>query len=130
MLEFRIDPRSGVPAYLQLVQQVKHALRVGILEPGDQLPTVKSVAGQLAVNANTVLRAYRDLESEGLVQARPGLGTFVLRALAGPSPAAHAALQRRLDRWVRQAVAAGLDTEGIEGLFRNSMHSVLREGVA
>ena len=57
VIEFRLDQRSGVPTYLQLVQQVKHALRLGILQPGDQLPTVKEVVGKLAINPNTVLKA-------------------------------------------------------------------------
>ena len=77
MIEFHLDGRSGVPTYLQLVQQVRQAVRLGILRPGDQLPTVKEVVGGLAINANTVLKAYRELDHEGLVEARRGMGTFV-----------------------------------------------------
>ena len=84
MIEFRLDQRSGVAPYLQLAQQVRHSLRLGYLRPGDQLPRVKDVVGSLAINPNTVLKAYRELEREGLVEGRPGVGTFVLRGLDGP----------------------------------------------
>src|SRR5947209_5291567 len=96
MIEFVLDGRSGVSPYLQLVQQVRHALRLGLLEPGDQLPTVKDVVGQLAINPNTVLKAYRELERDGLVAARPGVGTFVRRTLADVSLAAHGPLRAEL----------------------------------
>ena len=84
MIEFRLDIRSGVPTYLQLVQQVKQAVRLGLLQPGDQLPTVKEVVGMLAINPNTVLKAYRELDHEGLVEGRRGQGTFISRALPSP----------------------------------------------
>ena len=85
MIEFVLDGRSKVNTYVQLVQQVKQALRVGLLAPGDQLPKVRDVAQSLAINPNTVLKAYRELEIEGLVEGRPGVGTFVRRTLAGAS---------------------------------------------
>src|SRR6266498_2145601 len=91
MIEFHLDGRSNIATYMQLVQQVKQALRLGMLEPGEQLPTVREVAESLAINPNTVLKAYRELELEGLVEGRPGLGTFVLRSLAGPSLGSQAA---------------------------------------
>ena len=72
MIEFHLDTRSGVPTYLQLVQQVRQAVRLGISQPGDQLPTVKEVVGSLAINPNTVLKAYRELDREGLVEGRRG----------------------------------------------------------
>ena len=84
MIQFRLDPRSGVSTYLQIVHQVRHALRLGMLQPGDQLPTVKEVVGSLAINPNTVLKAYRDLESEGYVHSRPGAGTFVSKSAPAP----------------------------------------------
>jgi GntR family transcriptional regulator len=115
---------------LQVVHQVKHALRLGILEPGDQLPTVKEVVGQLAINANTVLKAYRDLEREGLVEGRIGVGTFVLARPPGPSPATQAALRKSLDHWLDSALRAGLDAESIESLFQGGLQSALKEGVA
>lgn len=80
-VEFRIDRRSGVATYLQIVQQTKQALRLGLLEPGDRLPTAREVVEATAINPNTVLKAYRELEREGLVEARRGLGTFVRRTL-------------------------------------------------
>ena len=91
MIEFHLDSRSGVSPYLQLIPQVRQALRLGMLTEGDQLPTVKDVVGRLAINPNTVLKAYRELEYEGLVAARPGVGTFVTKTLADDSLAAHAA---------------------------------------
>src|SRR5207248_4962579 len=111
MIEFRLETRSGIAPYLQIVQQVKHALRLGMLRPGDQLPTVKEVVGSLAINPNTVLKAYRELEHEGLVEGRPGMGTFVLKTLKGPTPDKHATLKRSLDRWLQSAFEAGLDIE-------------------
>jgi len=121
VIEFRLDQRSGVAPYLQLAQQVRHSLRLGYLRPGDQLPRVKDVVGSLAINPNTVLKAYRELEREGLVEGRPGVGTFVLRGLDGPSPRAHAALQRSLERWLRNALDAGLDAEAIRGMFETTL---------
>src|ERR671912_2087224 len=99
MIEFHLDGRSGLSPYLQLVRQVRQALRLGLLCEGDQLPTVKEVVARLAINPNTVLKAYRELEHEGLVAARPGIGTFVTRSLVGASLAAHAPLRRDLERW-------------------------------
>lgn len=130
MIAFRLDTTSGLPPYLQLTQQVKHALRLGMLGVGDQLPTVKEVVATLAINPNTVLKAYRELEHEGLTESRPGVGTFVVRTLAGSSLASHDALRRELARWIRGAQAAGLDSESIEALFTNTFRDVLKEGAA
>src|SRR5438046_4782274 len=96
-IQFRLDPRSGVATYLQIVHQVRHAVRLGMLRTGDQLPTVKEVVGSLAINPNTVLKAYRELEHEGLVEGRPGLGTFVLGSV-GPPPRTHAIVRKGLER--------------------------------
>ena len=119
MIQFRIDARSGVAPYLQLVQQVRYALRLGMLGPGDQLPTVKEVAAAVAINPNTVLKAYRALEQEGLAIGRPGLGTFVTKSLAGTSFAAHGPLRRELDALAR---------EGASGGTRRRQHSSLVRG--
>jgi len=127
MITFRLDSASGLVPYLQLVRQVKHALRLGLLEVGDQLPTVKEAVAQLAINPNTVLKAYRELEYEGLIERRPGQGTFVTRTLAGPSLASHAALRRDLLRWIRGAQEAGLDEESIDALFADTFRDALRE---
>ena len=127
MIEFHLDPRSGVSPYLQLVQQVRQAMRLGLLHEGDQLPTVKNVVAQLAINPNTVLKAYRELERDGLVAARPGVGTFVTRTLTDSSLAAHEPLRRDLGRWLGKARAAGLDDESIEALFMSTFHAVNEE---
>jgi GntR family transcriptional regulator len=118
VIEFELDQRSGLPTYLQLVQQVRQALRLGLLVPGDQLPTAREGVERLAINPNTVLKAYRELEREGLVAARPGTGTFVQRTLGGRGNAAQPKLQRELARWLDSARAAGLDVEDVEALFR------------
>src|SRR5262245_66272264 len=117
MIEFRLDTRSGVPTYLQLVQQVQRAIRLGVLRPGDQLPTVKEVVGRLAINPNTVLKAYRELDHEGLVEGRRGQGTFVARDLPPGIGSDHAALQSGLLRWVLRARDAGLDADDVAALF-------------
>jgi GntR family transcriptional regulator len=130
MIEFHLDGRSPVGTYKQLVQQVRQALRVGLLEPGDQLPRVREVAGSLAINPNTVLKAYRELELEGLVEGRPGLGTFVVRSLAGPSLASQAELRRDLEAWLRRARTAGLDQEDVVALVETTLRSSFQEGVA
>jgi GntR family transcriptional regulator len=127
MIEFRLNQQSGVAPYLQIVQQVKQALRLGLLKPGDQLPTVREVVASLAINPNTVLKAYRELEHDGLVASKPGQGTFVLRTLAGASLASHAALRRSLARWLRTAYEAGLDAESILALFNATFHDVQQE---
>ena len=123
MIAFRLDGRSGVATYLQLVQQVKHGLRLGVLAPGDQLPTVKEVVAQLAINPNTVLKAYRELEREGLVSARPGVGTFVSPALPRADTVRHAALRRDLERWLASARRAGLDDESLLALWNDTFRS-------
>ncbi|GIM95357.1 GntR family transcriptional regulator [Paractinoplanes toevensis] len=118
MIEFHLDSRSGVSPYMQLIQQVRHALRLGLLKEGDKLPTVKDVVARVAINPNTVLKAYRELEYEGLVQPRPGLGTFVTRSLGSEEDlAAHEPLRRDLEGWLAKARDAGLDEESIEALF-------------
>ena len=130
MIEFVLDGRSGVSPYLQIVQQVRHALRLGLLETGDQLPTVKDVVGQLAINPNTVLKAYRELERDGLVAARPGVGTFVRRTLADTSLAAHGPLRSELERWLGKARVAGLDDESIEALWRSAFRVGAQQDIA
>jgi GntR family transcriptional regulator len=130
VIEFHLDARSGVAPYLQLIHQVRQALRLGLLDPGDQLPTVKDVVAMVAINPNTVLKAYRELEHEGLVAARPGVGTFVTGSLGGASLAAHAPLRADLRRWLAKARRAGLDDESIEALFLNTFRSAAEEDIA
>ena len=129
MIEFHLDSRSGVPTYLQLVQQVRQAVRLGILRPGDQLPTVKEVVGSLAINPNTVLKAYRQLDLEGLVEGRRGLGTFVAADTSPPPPDDLKALRSSLERWMTRARAAGLDDESI-GAVRAATRSEPESRVA
>ncbi|MFF4125169.1 GntR family transcriptional regulator [Microbispora rosea] len=130
MIEFYLDGRSGLSPYLQLVQQVRHALRLGLLREGDQLPTVKDVVARLAINPNTVLKAYRELEHEDLVAARPGVGTFVTRTLTDASLAAHGRLRQDLRRWLTKARLAGLDDESIEALFMTTFRTASQEDIA
>ncbi|MGW6919150.1 GntR family transcriptional regulator [Kitasatospora sp. NPDC054939] len=130
VIEFHLNSRSGLSPYQQLVQQVRHALRLGLLKEGDRLPTVKDVAKQMAVNPNTVLKAYRELEHDGLVAARPGVGTFVTRTLADSTLAAQGPLRKDLQRWLTKARLAGLDDESIEALFMNTFRNAAGEDVA
>jgi GntR family transcriptional regulator len=130
VIEFHLDSRSGVAPYLQLIHQVRHALRLDLLRQGDQLPTVKDVAAGLAINPNTVLKAYRELEYQGLVAARPGRGTFVTGTLSGSSLAAYAPLRRDLRRWLDRARRAGLEEESIEALFLSTFRSASEEDIA
>jgi GntR family transcriptional regulator len=130
VIRFRVDARSAVPPYLQIVQQVRQALRMGLIDVGDQLPSVREVVTATAINPNTVLKAYRDLEREGLVAAAAGRGTFVTRRPDGPPPGTHARLGRSLARWVREARAAGLDDESIESLLRVTLRPADEEAIA
>jgi GntR family transcriptional regulator len=130
VIEFHLDAQSGVSPYLQLVRQVRQALRLGLLREGDQLPTVKEVVARLAINPNTVLKAYRELEHEGLAAARPGVGTFVTRTLSDASLAAHGPLRQDLQRWLAKARRAGLDDESIEALFMTTFRSASEEEIA
>jgi GntR family transcriptional regulator len=130
MIEFQLDAGSGVATYLQLVQQVHQALQLGLLEPGDQLPTAQQVVGKLAINPNTVLKAYRDLEREGLVRARPGQGTFVIGSLPRKDPATQSKFLASMSVWLRSARAAGLGTDDIEAIYRTAIRNSFAEGVA
>jgi DNA-binding transcriptional regulator YhcF (GntR family) len=130
VIEFHLDARSGVAPYLQLIHQVRHALRLDVLREGEQLPTVKEVAAGLAINPNTVLKAYRELEYQGLVAARPGRGTFVTGTLSGASVAAQEPLRRDLRRWLGKARRSGMDEESIEALFLTTFRSATEEDIA
>lgn len=126
MIEFWLDTHSNVATYMQLVQQVKQALRLGRLEPGDRLPAVREVAESLAINPNTVLKAYRELELAGVVEARTGLGTFV-RSPAVRALNDQAALERELTAWVRRARAAGWDREDVVALVDTTLRAAFQE---
>jgi len=130
VIEFQLDRGSGIATYLQLVQQVKQALRLGLLKPGDQLPTAREAVAKLAINPNTVLKAYRELERDGLVAARPGVGTFVTKTLTDATLAAHGPLRQDLRRWLAKARRAGLDDESIEALFQTTFRTAAQEDIA
>lgn len=127
MIEFVLDGRSKVNTYVQLVQQVKQALRVGLLEPGDQLPKVRQVAQSLAINPNTVLKAYRELEHEGLAEGRPGVGTFIRKTLAGASLANQAELREQLVEWLHRTRVAGLTREDVMALVETTVRVTLTD---
>jgi len=129
-ISFHLNATSGVPAYLQLIAQVKGALRMGNLAVGDKLPSVKEVVAEVAINPNTVMKAYWELEHEGLVEGRQGVGTFVVQRPTGPPPDVQARLARSLERWVKTAKAAGLDDESIESLLRTTLHSTQIAAIA
>jgi GntR family transcriptional regulator len=129
MIMFRLDATSGLPPYLQLVQQVSDAVRMGLLTVGDQLPTVKEVVGSVTINPNTVLKAYRELEHAGIVEGRPGVGTFVKQRPQGPPVSTNVNLVRALGRWVAKARAAGLDGPSIESLMRSAVQAGQDSGV-
>ena len=126
---FRLDPTSGVPTYLQLVHQVEHALRLGYLEHGDQLPRVKDVVGSLSINPNTVIKAYADLEGKGIAKGRPGVGTFIVSVPEKVDVSQLNSLRRSLKRgWLRTATDAGLDEADIVALFTSTLHELITEG--
>src|ERR1700683_3711570 len=130
MIEFQLDETSGVATYLQLVQQVHQALRRRLPRPGDQHPTAQQVVAKLAINPNTVHKAYRELEREGLARARPGLGTFITRSPSGTDPAAQARFLTAMTDWLRSARAEGLGPDDIEAIYRTAFRTCFAEGVA
>ena len=131
MIEFHLDSRSGVSPYLQIVQQVRQALRVGMLRRGR--PAADGQGGRRRSWPSTPTRcskAYRELEHEGLASARPGVGTFVTGSLGAESIAAQGPLRQALHRWIVKARRAGLDDDSIEALFRDSFRSTAEEDIA
>jgi GntR family transcriptional regulator len=117
---FRLDPRSGVPLYLQLIEQVRHAIEIGALRTGDQLPGMRKLAEELVMNPNTVAKAYREMEHAGLIELRHGAGAFVAGGLGDSLPG----IQK--GRVIaRRAVAAlrelGLDAGAIRRLVESEL---------
>ena len=121
MISFHLDGHSGIAPYLQIVGQVRQALLLGLLAEGDKLPTVKEVVAKIAINPNTVGKAYRELEHLGLAAAKPGVGTFITRSLGQASLAEHGPLQQELRDWLGKARAAGLTEPGIEAMFQSTL---------
>ena len=126
MITFHLDSASGIPAYLQIVQQVRQAISLGMLRAGDQLPTVKEAVAVLAINPNTVLKAYRELEHAGVVEARRGQGTFVAVGVSGSSERDYGPVRTTLVEWLAQARAAGLDDDAIRALVASTLRTELR----
>ncbi|GGC60088.1 GntR family transcriptional regulator [Hoyosella rhizosphaerae] len=126
MILYRIDKASGIPAYVQLVTQTKRALRLGHLAVGEKLPTAKEVVAELAINPNTVLKAYRELETEGLVEPRAGLGTFVTTSLAKPGMAETDSLREQLHQWIRSGHNAGLERDDLDALVADELDTYFR----
>ncbi|MGH3004042.1 MAG: GntR family transcriptional regulator [Gaiellaceae bacterium] len=123
-IEFRLDPSSGLPVSQQLVQQVEHALRLGYLQPGDRLPKVRDAVASLAINPNTVLKAYRELEIKGLAKGRPGQGTFITATLSQVGLPELTKLRRSLLGWLSEADAIGLDADGMSALFTSALREL------
>ena len=131
MFVFRLDTHSGVPPYLQLVQQVRQAVLLGFLQPGDRLPLIREVVEDLAINPNTVAKAYRQMEQENLVTGRPGQGTFVdEQQSAAMPPSTYTSLRRGLAAWLHRAYAAGLDEQAVNALFTSVHQQARNEDVA
>jgi GntR family transcriptional regulator len=131
VIYFRLDPRLGTPTYAQLVHQVRRAVLQGTLVPGDQLPTAREVVAALAINPNTVLKAYSELEHEGIAYSRPGLGTFIADTAPAPLDAdLRRRLQKQLDAWLAKARGAGLDEETVNALFASGVHEAYGADVA
>lgn len=124
-ISFSLDLQSGIPTYLQLVQQVEAALSLGYIIEGDQLPTVKDVVSSIAINPNTVLKAYRELESRGIASGRPGVGTFIVASRHVITSNKMTTLRKNLiSGWLREAKKAGLSDEAIVALFNSSMGEI------
>jgi GntR family transcriptional regulator len=120
---FTVDPRSGVPLYLQLIEQVKRAVALGTMAPGEQLPTVKALALELTINPNTVARAYRDLERDAVIETSPGRGSFV-RANGAVGEARRAGSDVAagvIDTAVRESHALGIDAATVTTLFERAL---------
>lgn len=130
MLAFTLDARSSVPAYVQLQQQIKHAMKTGVVERGDQLPSAREVVVQLGINPNTVLKAYRELERDGLIEFRRGQGTFVAADLMTISPADLAKLRRDLGKWIATAAGLGMARDDMLELFTAEIGATQRREAA
>ncbi len=116
---FTVDPRSGVPLYLQLIEQVKRAVALGTLAAGEQLPTVKALAIDLTINPNTVARAYRDLERDGVIETSPGRGSFVRGSEAG------VASRRAIDDVAESAIADAIREVKSLGVSRDKLADIV-----
>jgi GntR family transcriptional regulator len=124
-IRFRLNASSGVPTYVQLVIQVEQALRIGYLNVGDRLPRIKEVVESLAINPNTVLKAYRELETKGIAAGRPGVGTFIVASPPTLSAEAFEKLRQEfIDGWLESATRAGLNHVDIMTLIQSTLESL------
>jgi GntR family transcriptional regulator len=126
-LIFRLNQSSGIPLYLQLMEQVKHAVETGALREGDQLPTIRKLAEDLVMNPNTVVRAYRELEHEGVLELRHGSGAFIKEPAAGRARLirkAQTVMQPALER----LASLGLTEEELRRVFENELAQARAEG--
>jgi GntR family transcriptional regulator len=126
---FRPNPSLGVPIYLQLMEQVKHAIETGALRPGEQLPGIRPLAEELVMNPNTVAKAYRELEHEGVIELRHGAGAFV-SAQPRTKKLAEAVrdAQPVVAATVKRLRARGLTDEEIRRLFEAELAAMSRKG--
>jgi GntR family transcriptional regulator len=126
MTFFRLNASSGVPLYLQLMEQVKHGVETGALRPGDQLPAIRKLAEELVMNPNTVVRAYRELEHEGVLELRHGLGAFISESVE-----ARRKVMRKAQAVVQAAVehlqSLGATEEEIRRLFESELAAIEAE---
>ena len=120
---FRLNQSSGIPLYLQLMEQVKHAVETGALHEGDQLPTIRKLAEDLVMNPNTVARAYRELEHVGVLEVKHGSGAFIKGSAAGRSQLIHKA-QSVMQSTIGRLVALGLTDDELRRVFENELAQV------
>ena len=126
MALFRVNPTSGVPMYLQLMEQVKHAVETGALRPGEQLPAIRRLAEELVMNPNTVVRAYRELEHEGIVDLRHGSGAFITESVVGRSKLMHKA-QTVVQSAIERLASLGLAEEEMRRVFESALAALQAE---
>jgi GntR family transcriptional regulator len=124
VIDFRIERRSGTAAYAQIVQQTRDALLLGHLRVGDQLPTAREVVAVTGINPNTVLKAYRQLDAEGIVETRAGAGTFVIAVPQRVVDATDSTLVASLRAWLITAKSSGLDRPAIEALTKTTLDQI------
>jgi GntR family transcriptional regulator len=124
---FRLNPSSGIPLYLQLMEQVKHAVETGALREGDQLPVIRKVAEDLVMNPNTVVRAYRELEHEGVIELRHGSGAYIKESAGTRAKVIHKA-QAMVQSMIERLASLGLTEEELRRVFENELAQSRAEG--
>ena len=120
-MELRINFVSGVPVYQQLMEQIKHAVETGAIRAGEQLPTIRKVAEELAMNPNTVARSYRELESQGVIEVRHGSGAYIVESNSGSKAVAIAETGETLRHGIEQGISLGLSEPELRRVFENEL---------